>query len=199
MPVGVVTRRLVTAFVLLLASWWPLRVWFKQHHANVSAPTLVLRAPPVPGGRRHQSPCAVGCASPSPWVLRAQFPTISVYLDSGWVDRHRSDSAVAVWLMWVNAVPIRAGSGRNAGLVKNIEVNAAVRCWQGADRALHLNFYDPSGAQVLAHDFVPADTLQPAYALMIHNVLPAICSWLKDPTSPPAVVQPGRTSMEKSS
>jgi hypothetical protein len=127
--------------------------------------------------------------SPSPWILLARFPDIAVYIDSTRIERVRPDTSVGVWLLWISDTPMQTSSPPSGDSVKRITVHAGVRCQQGRVRALATDVYNPTGTRVGHHDFTPADSLAPTFDAMVHNVLPAVCAWLRDPTTPAVIVR----------
>jgi hypothetical protein len=126
--------------------------------------------------------------SPSPWILIARFPDISVYIDSTRIERARPDTSVGVWLGWISDTPMRTDSTPKAGFVKKIIVHAGIRCPEGRARALAVDVYDLSATRVGHREFTATDDLHPTYDQMVVNVLPAACLWLRDPTKLPLVV-----------
>jgi hypothetical protein len=131
---------------------------------------------------------APGIVSPSPWRLLARFPDIAVYIDSTRVERTRPDTSVGAWLLWISDTFIPADTTPVHGQIKKIIVHAGIRCSERRVRALELDVYDPSGTLVARHAFSAADSLRPLYNQMVDNVRPAVCAWLRDPTTPAVTV-----------
>lgn len=126
--------------------------------------------------------------APSSWILLARFPDIAVYIDSTRVERARSDTSVGAWLLWISNTFIPADTTPNAGHIKKLTVHANVRCSERRASALSTDVYDPSGTHVAHHEFTATDPLRPQFNQIVYNVLPAVCAWLRDPTTPPVAV-----------
>jgi hypothetical protein len=121
--------------------------------------------------------------TPSAWVLRARFSDISVYVDAGRLERARPDSTVGIWTRWVYDTATHA-SPSDTAFVKRIEVHSLVRCSQGRARALSLDIYGRDGTLVGHSELSATDDLHQEYDQMVHQILPAICPWLRDPSTP---------------
>jgi len=134
-------------------------------------------------------PGVVTAVAPSSWVLLAQLPGTSVYIDSNRIERIRPDTLIGVWLEWIEDRPIRASSAPNAGLITRIVVHSGIACRPVQLRTLIVSFYDTSGAYVGHHEFAASDGQRSVYDKMVGNVLPAVCAWLRDPTRPPVIVR----------
>jgi hypothetical protein len=115
-------------------------------------------------------------------------PGIAVYIDSTRVERTRPDTSVGAWLLWIGDTFIPADTTPMAGHIKKIIVHAAIRCSERRVRALELDVYDSSGTLVARHAFKAGDSLRPLYDQMVDNVWPAVCAWLRDPTTPAVTV-----------
>jgi hypothetical protein len=125
--------------------------------------------------------CIVAVA-PAPWVLRAHISDLSIYVDQNRVDRTHPDT-VGLWIRWVYDSATHA-AGPNTPLVKRIEVHSLVRCADRRVRPLSVDVYDPAGAPLAHHEFSATDSLRPVFNQMVHNAVPAICPWLRDPSAP---------------
>jgi hypothetical protein len=120
--------------------------------------------------------------APSSWVFRAHAGGLSIYVDSSRLERARPDSTVGIWIRWVYDSAIHVNPSDTA-FVKRIEAHSLVACSQGRGRARAADIYGRDGT-LLGHFEPKTSDDRQIYDGMVHNTLPAVCPWLRDPSTP---------------